>query len=33
LFQDHPLNSHPSDSYTPTLAALDALVSGITIQP
>ncbi len=27
------LNSQPSDSYTPTLAALDALVASITVQP
>jgi hypothetical protein len=27
------LNSQTSDSYTPTLAALDALVTSITIQP
>jgi hypothetical protein len=27
------LNSQASDSYTPTLAALDALVASITIQP
>ncbi len=27
------LNSQTSDSFTPTLAALDALVSSITIQP